>query len=112
MANQADWQGLASSLRELHRALMERAKRDYEREHSVVLNPAELLRLLTTDANFEWLRELSELMVDIDVVHDSGPPLMDELSTAVRAGVELLVTPPQIRARRCVRVALLALCSG
>jgi hypothetical protein len=88
MADQADWQRLTSSLRELHRALLERARRDYEREHPVVVNPAELLRLLTTSPYFEWLRGLSELMVDIDAVCDSGPQLMDELSTAVRPAVE------------------------
>jgi hypothetical protein len=91
MADHADWQRLAGSLRELHRTLMERSRRDYEREHSVALNPAELLRLLTTDPYFEWLRGLSELMVDIDAVRDSGPELMDELATAVRAAVEHFV---------------------
>lgn len=96
MADQANWQELASSLRELHRALMERARRDYERGHSVVLKPAELLQLLTTDPYFEWLRGLSELIVDIDVVGDSGPKLMDELSTAVRAAVEHFVAAPKV----------------
>jgi hypothetical protein len=95
MADHADWQRLANSLRELHRALMECARRDYERKHPVVLNPAELLQLLTTDPYFEWLRGLSELMVDIDVVRDAGPRLMDELSTAVRAAVEHFVAAPR-----------------
>jgi hypothetical protein len=94
MADQADWQRLASSLRDLHRALMERARRDYEREHPVVLNPAQFLQLLATDPYFEWLRGLSELMVDIDVVRDSGSQLMDELSSAVRAAVEHFVAAP------------------
>jgi len=88
MADQADWQKLASALRELHRTLMERTKRDYEREYSVALNPTELLRLLTTNSYFEWLRGLSELMVNIDLVRDSGQQLMDELSTTVSAAVE------------------------
>ena len=91
MADQADWQRLTSALRELHRALMDRAKRDYEREHSVTLNPTEFLRLLTGDPYFEWLRELSKLMADIDVIHDSGSQAMDELSTVVRAAVEHLI---------------------
>jgi hypothetical protein len=91
MADEADWQRLTRALRELHQALMERTKRDFEREHPVVRHPAELLTLLTTDPYFEWLRELSELMVDVDTAHDLGPQHMDELSTTVCAAVEHLV---------------------
>jgi hypothetical protein len=94
MADVTHWDKLAAALRALHRALMERARRDYEREHLVVLDPGELLRLLTTDAYFEWLRGVSELMVDIDMVRDD-PALMDELSTAVRSAVEHFVTAPK-----------------
>ena len=95
MADQADWQRLGNSLRELHRALMERARRDYEREHPGVLKPAELLQLLATDPYFEWLRGLSELMVDVDAIRDTGPKLMDELSTAVRPAVEHFIAVPK-----------------
>jgi hypothetical protein len=95
MADQADWQRLADSLRELHRALMERARRDYEREHPGELKPAELLQLLATSPYFEWLRGLSELTVDVDAVRDSGPRLMDELSTAVRPAVEHFIAVPK-----------------
>ncbi|HEV7803228.1 MAG TPA: hypothetical protein VGP15_19305 [Burkholderiales bacterium] len=94
MADANQWNTLASALRELHRALMDRARRDYEREHLVAVEPGELLQLLTTDPYFEWLRGLSELMVDIDVVRDAEPELMDELSTAVRAAVEHFIAAP------------------
>lgn len=46
MADAADWQKLAAALRDLHRALMQRARRDYKRERLEVLNPAQLLQLL------------------------------------------------------------------
>jgi hypothetical protein len=90
----ADWNALAKALRELHRALMESARRDYEREHFTALDPASLLRLLTTAPEFEWLRGLSELMADIDVVRDADPQTMDELEAAVRGSVEHFVTAP------------------
>jgi len=93
MTDPADWQTLANALRELHRALMERARRDYEREHKAVLSPVEQLRLLTTDPFFDWLRGLSELMVDIDLVHDAEPLVLAEISPVVRAAVEYFVTP-------------------
>ena len=95
MTDTADWQALASALRELHRALMERARRDYEREHKVTLSPVEQLRLLTTDAFFDWLRGLSELMVDIDLVHDAEPLTVAEILPAVRVAVEHFITLPK-----------------
>ena len=98
MSATGDWQQLASALRELHRALMERARRDYEREYKVALSPLEQLRLLTTDPHFDWLRGLSELMVDIDLVRDAEQPLLDELAPAVRAAVDHFVAaanPPE-----------------
>jgi len=94
MPEPADWQQLASALRELHRAVMERARRDYEREHNVKLSPVEQLRLLTTDPYFDWLRGLSELMVDIDLVRDAEQTVLDELAPAVRAAVDHLVEAP------------------
>jgi len=95
MTDTADWHNLASALRELHLALMERARRDYEREHRVALNPVEQLRLLTTDPFFDWLRGLSELMVDIDLVHDAEPSTVAEILPAVRVAVEHFITVPK-----------------
>ena len=94
MTDTAGWKKLASALRQLHRVLMERARRDYEREHNVTLSPVEQLQLLTTDPFFGWLRELSELMVDIDLVHDAEPAALTEISPAVRAAVEHFIAAP------------------
>ena len=94
MIDPASWKNLASTLRALHRALMEHARLDYERERAVKLNPTELLRLLTTDAYFNWLRGLSELMVEIDIVQDAGTEAMTEMQTAVRQAVEHFVVAP------------------
>lgn len=94
MTDQTDWKKLASSLRALHRALMENARLDYERERGVKLNPTELLRLLTTDAYFNWLRGLSELMVEIDIIQDADPAVMTEMEAAVRQAVEHFVVAP------------------
>ena len=94
--NDSDWQKLARTLRELHRTLVERARIDYIRDHGISgdLTPGELLKLLTSDPYFEWLRSLSELMVDIDLIRDR--PDREDLarSGAIRAAVEYLVSPP------------------
>jgi hypothetical protein len=94
--DQADWQTLASALRDLHRALIERARHDYQREHARMVEAGELLQLLTTDPYFEWLRGLSELMVDLDMIRDE-PELMQELATAVRPAVEYFLLPPRAK---------------
>src|SRR5262249_55131935 len=91
MDQKVDWQKLANALRELHRMLIERARRDYEREHSVTLNPGKLLQMLTTDAHFAWLRELSELIVDLDLVRGAAAAHQDEVADAVRAAVEHVI---------------------
>lgn len=95
MTDPAAWEELADALRELHRALMQRAWRDYAREHNVELGPVERLRLLTSDPFFGWLRELSELMADIDLVRDAEPQDLAETAPAVRAAVEHFMTPPR-----------------
>ena len=93
MTDAVDWQKLASALRELHRTLLERARRDYEKEHRVTLSAGELLQLLTTNAGFDWLRSLSELMVDFDLVSDAATLERAEFATAIRAAVEHVLAP-------------------
>lgn len=95
MADAADWPKLANALRELHRTLVDTTRAEYERAHLVTLGPGELLQLLTTNPEFEWLRGLSELMVDLDLVQDAAAPDQDEVATAVRAAVEHLLSNAQ-----------------
>jgi hypothetical protein len=85
---------LARALRTLHRSLVEHARADYLRENLIGgdIAPGELLRLLTSDPYFEWLRGLSELMVDIDLVRDSGR--LEQHTREARAAVEYFISPP------------------
>jgi hypothetical protein len=86
--------GLGASLRTLHRVLVERSRRDFERQRHAILGAGELLKLLTSDAHFAWLRELSELIVDLDIFLDVDPVPGDDDAAAVRAEVERLLAPP------------------
>jgi hypothetical protein len=86
--------GLGASLRSLHRVLVERSRRDFERQRHAILGAGELLKLLTSDAHFAWLRELSELIVDLDIFLDVDPAPGDDDAAAVRAEVERLLAPP------------------
>ncbi|HEX2828995.1 MAG TPA: hypothetical protein VHP37_21780 [Burkholderiales bacterium] len=90
----AAYDGLARALRALHRTLMERAQRDYERVNITTVSPGELLKLLTTGEEFAWLRELSELMADIDVVRDADGAERDEAAYSVRSAVDHLFANP------------------
>ncbi|MBI3057578.1 MAG: hypothetical protein HYY77_26590 [Betaproteobacteria bacterium] len=84
---------LAAALRDLHRALTERVRRDYEREHHGLLSPGTFLHLLISDPRLAWIRPLSELMVDLDVFLQADPsPTADE-AAAVRAEVERFIAP-------------------
>ena len=83
----------------LHRSLAERARRDHERAHATVLSPDELLRLLTTDPAFGWLRGLSELMVDLDLIADAKPPVLDDVTASVRGAVEHFIAAPRADAQ-------------
>jgi hypothetical protein len=92
MVDRADWYNLANSLRNLHRTLLECARNDYERKHLVTLGPSELLQFLITNPDFDWLRSLSALMVEVDVVQDAAPHHKEEIAPAVRVAVEHLVS--------------------
>jgi hypothetical protein len=94
MPDTTDWSRLSSALAGLHRVLIDRARREYERDFSRIGGPAHFLQLLMEDPFFAWLRPLSELMANIDQLRDYESPARDEVSTAVRSAVEQLVAPP------------------
>ena len=93
MPTAVEWDALATALREVHQALLARARRDYERQNGV-LGAGELLQAVTTAPAFAWLRELSELMVEIDEIRDAGPAVSSEQAPAVRTLIEALVGGP------------------
>lgn len=82
MASSTNTAETRDALRDLHRALIGAARAQYEREYGAVGGPAELLRLLSEDAFFEWLRPLSRMIVEFDA----------EQSVS-RAAVEALLRP-------------------
>jgi hypothetical protein len=94
MAEGSDWQGLRHALRDLHRALAERARRDHEREHVIELQPGELLQLLTTHGDFAWLRSLSEFMVDLDVLLEKQSRAPEATSRTLSAAVLRFFSAP------------------
>lgn len=84
-----------STLKALHRELVELTKAQYEKKFGRVNSPGELLRLLLNAPDFAWLHTMSELMVDIDelLVHPEISPLD---AAAVRSEISKLVAPPEL----------------
>jgi hypothetical protein len=74
---------LHARLLELHKALLDVVRADYEREHGVVRSAGELLQLVIGDAAFAWLRPLSALLVELDdteaLARAGGPRALTEL---------------------------------
>lgn len=89
---------VAVALRALHRALAERARREFEQQRHAVVVPGEWLQLLIADPQFAWLRSLSELIVDLDVFLEADPAPAEDDAAAIRAEVERLLAPPPLAA--------------
>lgn len=53
------------TLLDLHKALIERERAEYEKGHGPV-SAGEMLQLLIRDDQFSWLRPISELIVRVD----------------------------------------------
>ena len=73
-------QQLHTALLRLHKILLDDERAAYEREHGRVA-PAEMLQLVIGDAQFAWLRRISELIAQVDELTES-----DELDAPSRAG--------------------------
>jgi hypothetical protein len=71
---------LRRGLLKLHKALLDSERLTYERIHGRIESPGEFFQLVVGDPWFEWLRRLSELVVQIDEMLDS-----DEAATAIDA---------------------------
>jgi hypothetical protein len=84
---------LVSALRELHRALINIAKEQYEREEGPVSGSGHFLQLLTKDPAFAWLHILSELMVDTDELLDEDVISVAD-AKAIRTQIETLLAAP------------------
>jgi hypothetical protein len=85
---------MAAALRELHRLLIEAARKSYEEQNDTTLTALELLGLLKQHTFFRWLQPLTEIIVDLDMLlEEDVAPSADELN-AIRVELERLVTPP------------------
>jgi hypothetical protein len=86
---------VAESLKELHRALLDAVRDEYERTRSPIGGAAALYQLVVEDPFFAWLRPMSQLMADVDELLDGGRiPIPEEAKVAARS-VQRLISPPE-----------------
>ena len=83
---------LRNQLLSLHKILMLAERAAYEREGNVIQSPNHFLQLLTGDARFAWLRELSQLIVMIDEAMEEKPSITRERADALVEEARILLT--------------------
>jgi hypothetical protein len=89
--NRTKLEQLSTALLELHKVLIDYVRAGYEREKGKVAGPFELLRLLTGDPYFDWLRPLSRMLADIDELMEKSAPMSEAECGAVKAEVRSLL---------------------
>ena len=89
--------GIRRALLRLHKTLLDWERVSYERMNGRT-TPSELLKAITTDPQFSWLRPLSELIIRIDVILDADregqePEPVD--ASGMAAQMRLLLIPDE-----------------
>jgi hypothetical protein len=75
----------------LHTRLLAEARADHEREQGRVLSPGELLQAVAFGPDFEWLRPLTRLIVELDIALEHDTVTEADVATA-RAQVDGLAS--------------------
>lgn len=81
-------EAVRDQLLEFHKLLLEREKTAYEQTHGPILSRGEYLNLVLGHSQFEWLRQLSGLIVQIDEMlaprSTAGPAEADAVLEEIR----------------------------
>jgi len=85
--------GIRGALLHLHKTLLERERDEYERGHGKIGNSYEYLNLVMHNPSFAWLRNLSELIVQIDEALDGREAAAETTANALMQQARLLLTP-------------------
>jgi len=84
---------LRNGLLKLHKELLDSERSIYERDVARITSPGQFLRLLLEDPYFEWLRELSQLVVLIDETIEWEEPATFADADRLIAQARVLVAP-------------------
>ena len=79
----------------VHKALLDHERLRYERRHGAVRNSGEFLQLVINDPWFNWLRLISELIVQIDELLASKEPVTAEDGKALLTQARDMLRPDE-----------------
>lgn len=79
----------------MHKTLLDYEREAYEREHEKIANSYQLLNLVMSDPWFAWLRQLSELIVEMDELLAAKDAPQENTRLALIRQAELLLTPAE-----------------
>jgi hypothetical protein len=83
--------GLAQELRQLHTALLDIVKADFEKLNGKTKGPFHMFQLVTQDPFFQWLRPLSGMMSTLDESIDEKRLLLPDEIQQLRDGITHLL---------------------
>jgi hypothetical protein len=79
----------------LHKKLLEFEREAYERGHGRISNSYAFLQLVMSDPWFAWLRQLSELIVEMDELLAAREPASETTALALIEQSGVLLTPTE-----------------
>jgi hypothetical protein len=79
----------------LHKTLLDFEREGYERQHGKIGNSYEFLQLVMGDAWFAWLRQLSELIVEMDELLAAKETPKESTALALIEQAKILLTPSE-----------------
>ena len=79
----------------LHKTLLDFEREGYERERGKIGNSYAFLQLVMSDPWFAWLRQLSELIVEMDELLAAKEPAPEATAVALIRQASILLTPSE-----------------
>ncbi len=87
--------GLRTVLLRAHKTLLDFERQGYERAHGKIATSYEFLNLVMSDPWFAWLRQLSELIVEIDELLAAKETPNENTGVALIQQAVMLLTPSE-----------------
>jgi hypothetical protein len=87
--------GVRTVMLQLHKKLLDFERENYERSRGTIGNSYEFLQLVMSDPWFVWLRQLSELIVEIDELLAAKETPREGTGLALIRQASILLTPSE-----------------
>jgi hypothetical protein len=92
MTPREEIEAVRSEVLQLHKKLVDLARRQYEAQHGGIAR-GQLTRLVAFDPEFAWLHPLTRLVLDIDDRLEQGPLTPDDVAEVRSACEEVFGAP-------------------